>query len=90
VCNLNEDESFKDNFKVFPNPASESLFIEFDDYFTGNVEIINCYGEIIRTKFIKNCTEEVIDLSELTNGMYLLRLKNDRYQTSVKIMIINH
>jgi predicted secreted hydrolase len=88
-CNLNEDESFADNFKVFPNPASESIFIEFDDYFTGNVDVINCYGEIIKTEFVKNCREEVIDLSELTNGMYLLRIKNDRFQLSLKILIIN-
>ncbi len=89
MCNLDMDESFADKFKVFPSPASESIFIEFNNYFSGSVEIINCYGKIIRTEFVKNCTKAVIDLSELINGMYLLRLRNDKYQESVKILIIN-
>jgi len=89
MCNLHVDESFPDKFKIMPNPVSESVFIEFDNYFSGSIEIINCYGKIIRAGFLENCTETVIDLSGLINGLYLLRFKNDKYEESVKILIIN-
>lgn len=89
ICNLNIDESLTENIKVLPNPATKSVYIEFDYYFKGNIEIINYYGEILHTEVINNSKRAILDLSGLTNGMYVLRFRNNESYSTVKILIIN-
>jgi predicted secreted hydrolase len=90
LCNLNIEESSEDIFKLLPNPASKSVFIEFNNIFTGIIDIINCYGKVLRTEYIEACNNATIDLSGFKNGIYLLRFRNDKYQRSVKLLIINN
>ncbi len=89
LCDLNAGESFENMFKVLPNPASKSVFVEFNNYFTGRADIINCYGKILRTEYLEDCNNATIDLSEFINGIYILRCSNSKHQWSVKILIFN-
>ena len=66
------------DFKIYPNPASEFLTIENDglgNNFT-SVEILSLDGKvIIERKIEKSDNETLIDISKLTPGRYIAKLK---------------
>ncbi len=64
-------------FKFFPNPAHEKIMVEFAPK-TLNQEVIriaDLSGKILITKSIVNQVEEV-DLQNLSNGIYILKIGN--------------
>jgi len=89
ICTLNTDESFAYNFRVSPNPAEKSLSIEFDRNFSGTMEIMDCYGRVLKAKSIRDSNKAEMDLSGLTGGIYMLRLNSKEYQAAQKIIVVN-
>lgn len=69
--------SYKIAFNVYPNPASDKIFIETNIPTPKTIEIRDILGKIIYMKESRN-TIENIDLSEQSEGMYFLIIK-DRY-----------
>lgn len=62
------------NHRVFPNPFNTHLSIEFSDEILHQVEIMDIWG---RTCLYRDVTENAsIDLSALSNGVYLIRIDN--------------
>jgi hypothetical protein len=63
-------------FKMSPNPASEMLLIESDKL--GNeLSIINVMGQTVWFQNTKNNSGKLlIDVSELPDGLYFVRLEN--------------
>ncbi|MEO7991468.1 MAG: FG-GAP-like repeat-containing protein [Chryseolinea sp.] len=77
-------ENFSDELKIYPNPVKENIFIESKPPYT--LYIISTTGSVVR-KINSNTRETSLDLSELANGLYILRLENNktiRYQRIVK------
>ncbi len=71
VTDLSNDVSFQSNsLSISPNPASESIEIQFDQNTTGAIEILNLQG--IRVYFSENMQR--INVSEFRNGIYLVKL----------------
>lgn len=66
------DEFTLNNLSVYPNPVSNLLNIAIDE--KADMEIINIRGQIL---VIKTLTEKqnIIDISQLTEGIYTLRIK---------------
>jgi hypothetical protein len=61
-----------DNIRVFPNPAHNELFLEAPNEITIQaIEILNINGQVIRQI---NANTSVIDVNELTQGIYILRV----------------
>ena len=60
-------------FEIFPNPCSNFLKIN-SKFEIEEVSVINTYGKTVN-KYITNSKNLRINLSELENGIYFLRLK---------------
>lgn len=71
--------------KVYPNPAQEMISIELEeDFDPSSVQLTNMLGEIVfKTEF-----EEVIDLSKLESGLYVLQIKNQEGEVLTKKLIV--
>jgi streptogramin lyase len=73
-------------FDIFPNPANEFITISFDKISEKNdISILDLSGRIIKnikTSDIKT----LIDISEIAQGMYLLRVVNDDGQQTKKFI----
>jgi hypothetical protein len=64
-------------FKVYPNPASDLLILEFEESTeTGFLKILSSSGKLIFTKSVKE-SGAAIDISELPNGIYLISLNGE-------------
>lgn len=61
----------KNNIQIFPNPATGSISLPFNDF--ENVSILNHLGQLI---FSTNQPASSIDIKELNSGMYILKVKD--------------
>ncbi len=70
------DQHQKNNFSIFPNPATNLLNVEFSESlpFEQPYEILNSKGVIIKSGQI--IRKEQLDLSQFSAGTYLFKLNN--------------
>jgi len=67
--------------KIYPNPASHTLFIAYSDkeVLEANIAIYNLNGQLVRdVKFNVDNAVQKIDLKGLSQGLYLLRMVDDK------------
>ncbi len=69
--------------KVFPNPVSETVFVEAEQTIE-NIEITDNSGRLLITKNY-NDRNASLDISELANGIYFLRLTTNKGSAVRKI-----
>lgn len=84
------NEIKESEFYVFPNPASTKLTIFYSDNKKLNslIEIINSTGSIVRKEYLQNTFGKYeMDISTLSNGLYLLKIGNNESASSKKILI---
>jgi hypothetical protein len=85
-----EDILANDFIKIYPNPTSDKIFIEFEykDELV-NLQLISISGEILLNKEIKSqgFTKEEIDLSKYSKGVYFIRVYNNQFNINNKILL---
>jgi hypothetical protein len=77
------------SFIIFPNPTSDKLYITSKYNQTGNFEIIvySIEGKVIKQKQIKDfTTSQVIDVNDLSTGVYYLKISNQQSQYTYKFI----
>ncbi|MEM8524803.1 MAG: LamG-like jellyroll fold domain-containing protein [Bacteroidota bacterium] len=78
------------SFKVYPNPASEQIYLEFDAKTSNDLEL-RIYDVVGRLQIEKqlNSASSVITLSteNLSNGLYYLVLNNGNWSEVQKLVI---
>lgn len=81
---INEDAEFK----IFPNPASTTLNIQINILAKAQLKIINALGQEIMSKLLHN-GKNIIDVSQLDNGIYFSYVtNNDRQIGFIKLIIV--
>jgi len=76
------------NISMYPNPVSDKLNIQFDSYQHEviNMEIIDLTGRIVKRGELLQ-QHNVIDLSDINQGVYFVRLSNGEVSNSRKILV---
>jgi hypothetical protein len=90
-CQLNLTNSIKDldmndPLIVFPNPANRSITISIQT--DGNIEIYNQIGELILSKQYNYSSNENLDISNLNEGIYLIKFQNENGSIQTQKLII--
>ena len=65
------------HFKIYPNPSNEYIIIENKEGFNFLIEIFDIYGNITETNYINAFENKKINTIQLTDGVYILQLKNN-------------
>lgn len=74
------------NFIVYPNPTSSKVFITSKEY-VSTYEIYNALGQKVQEgNFNAVLEQEELDLTALQNGMYILNLKADNLNKTIKVI----
>jgi hypothetical protein len=73
-------------FSVYPNPASDEINVKWISGYTGkaaNITVTNQLGQTVVTQKLSAVTNEIetINVSQLTNGMYILSVQSEDKQT---------
>ena len=73
------------SFKIYPNPFSDRINLENSRTENLNLTILNSLGQVVRQMKI-NTNNEIIDLSEQNEGIYLLRISDQKSKMTTKII----
>ncbi len=73
-------------FSVYPNPAQSTFNIEFKNATTGSIRIIDLNGKEVYNTTI-NSMNQLIDCSQLNNGLYIVQIEANGVITSQKLNI---
>jgi hypothetical protein len=81
---------FSNSNLKFANPASKVLrSVSEIELLNANIELYNSFGQMVLKVFVNHSNKE-IDISHLTNGLYMYKLKTARgKQYSGKVIIAN-
>ncbi|UUV21862.1 T9SS type A sorting domain-containing protein [Paenimyroides aestuarii] len=71
-----------DKWKIYPNPAKDKVFVEGEEL-SLKYKIYDLSGRIVDANSLTNSR---IDLSNLSNGIYIVELTNDEFTQSIKII----
>jgi hypothetical protein len=80
-CNLGIEEFIKE-VKIYPNPTKEKFFIELPGEF--DYSIFDSRGRLISQGSAQN--KESINTTSYQGGVYILKLKNDTFEHSFRII----
>ncbi|HON17942.1 MAG TPA: T9SS type A sorting domain-containing protein [Salinivirgaceae bacterium] len=69
--------------EIYPNPASDQLTIRSNEYIR-EVEVLNLTGQVISSKTVNN-NETVINVSDLNRGLYFIKVRTERGESTTKI-----
>lgn len=80
------DEQQAINMSIYPNPVAEQVNISVEDYNNTTLEIYNLLGEVVKsTKLNSHNTQ--INVSDLNNGTYIVRIMNGQKVATKKVII---
>ncbi|PID93968.1 MAG: hypothetical protein CSA95_05760 [Bacteroidetes bacterium] len=84
---VEEDEN--PSFIVYPNPATNHLYVELDQHPQSEIVITDALGKVHFIKQIEagSSKKEVIDLQSLHKGVYFIQVKNDQSNVLKKFMV---
>lgn len=73
-------------FSIYPNPASDEINVKWINGYTGKaatITVTNQLGQTVATQKLGAVTNEIetINVSQLTNGMYILSVQSEDKQT---------
>lgn len=81
------DQNLSDLFRIYPNPTSDFVYLDFDKNTSARIEITNTNGQLILTRNIQNNTEK-IDIRHLPNGHYIVSLVSDNKLASKSLVVV--
>lgn len=74
-----------DPIKIYPNPASNYLYISFNEQQDLNVEIYNILGQILTCQTLTQ--NSTIDVSNLPEGTYIIKLSSKDHSSIRKCIV---
>ncbi len=82
-----EDAQKQNGIQVFPNPTSGFVTIQNSKNSNlKNVEVYNVAGQLIQKFKLDNVKNASLDMSQLMNGTYILKVNSETESNSVKVI----
>ncbi|WP_313098724.1 M4 family metallopeptidase [Epilithonimonas sp.] len=82
-----EDAQKQNSISVYPNPTSGFVTIQNKNNSNlKNVEIYNVAGQLVQRFNVSNAKNASLDMSQLTNGIYVLKVISETETNSVKVI----
>jgi parallel beta-helix repeat protein/predicted outer membrane repeat protein len=75
------------NLKIYPNPASEIVYIEASSNKYQIIEIIDLTGKVLIYDYLMN-EKEQINISGLQSGLYFVKVSN-QFESKVKRLVVD-
>jgi hypothetical protein len=75
------------NFRMYPNPVSDVLYVECSSKGADQVQIFNAMGELVHEKSNTSFNRMNVDMSNLSPGFYTVNLTVAKQTVSKKILV---
>lgn len=86
LATLANDDVFKSEIKLYPNPVSSQLTIDFAQQQKGYYYIIDANGRFITKVESFNGSSVIVPTKALPNGVYFISLTTDKSTTTLKFI----
>ena len=80
-----DNKAFENSLKVYPNPSLNVIVVESDFLINTKTEIISVSGQVLQSQICSSNRIE-LDMENLPEGIYILRLSHKNYNTQRKII----
>jgi len=83
------DNNDRNKFTVYPNPANEILNLDLKDLSDKNIllEIFDIKGRTIFEKCLNNDIHNEVNISDIPEGIYMLKVSSENYNSTQKLII---
>jgi hypothetical protein len=85
-----DSKSSQNDLIIYPNPASDKVFLQLGNAVTGYTEIkvLDMKGKVLLNKnlLLEDGISE-IDLAGFPNGIYILKVRNEKWTGNLKLII---
>lgn len=81
---LSTQSNVFNGFTFYPNPVTDILHL--DNIALTKASVYSILGQLIEEKTFENATSNTVDFSNLEKGIYLIVLKNESQQKTIKIV----
>ncbi len=89
-ANLGEKEIVKNDFKIYPNPAKNEIFIEkSNDSFPTEITIFDTNGKLLLKQKTEDLLKNTINTGVLQQGIYLISIKNNYDENKTYKLVID-
>ena len=86
----NTEDIKKSIIRIYPNPAGDQIHIELSENSSGNthIEVFDLSGKVLQKATIldRNSLSHTVNLSDYRKGIYFIRISNDEYTVTEKII----
>jgi len=87
IVTSNENLFQEKTWKIFPNPAEETVTIEMEnDFPNGEIQLINISGQIV-LRTILNSSSTNLNISDIPQGYYVLKIINSKEERTSPLII---
>lgn len=76
VTNLSNDDFNLASIKVYPNPSNGVFTLSMDKIGSTEYEVYNILGQVVKSGKFNADSQQKIDLSNNSNGLYILKVKD--------------
>lgn len=78
------------SLKVYPNPVliNDNLNVEFALNISAKINVYNVTGKLILSDIMENHKSKSVNVSNLTNGIYFLKIESDNTSITRKVVIM--
>jgi hypothetical protein len=77
----------KNSFEIYPNPAENNITITTEKNIkSGTISIMNLQGEIILRADIYNQNSKLLEIENLSSGVYFITLRTENYTSTKKLI----
>jgi hypothetical protein len=88
TCNsINENGAVLQSVSVYPNPSKGAFSVSVDATIT--LQLINSLGQIIKTIDLNSTNHFIVEVENLSNGIYFLVGENENLRVNQKIIVSN-
>lgn len=87
VGSTNVENALDGKIKMYPNPATDFVTINFEDATNGNVNIYNIAGQMIYNKSFSQQSYIQLNIESLFNGMYIVEVRTEKGSFNTKLQI---
>ena len=91
-ASLSTDEQFLRNVSIYPNPSKDEINIDLsNNSFSTSTEIsiYNIEGKLVKTVTCNDNSIQKINISKLSDGIYVLKVKNENRGEITRKLVIN-
>jgi len=83
------DAELNQQISIYPNPVNVSEFtIKVGKNITGSLNLYNLSGKLVSSNPINNLNSKDVNVSNLTNGVYMLNIVTDEASVTRKVIIM--